>query len=408
MVSLGMNRKEIHHRIYSYGLALVALTLPFPILVNSAAIGIVILNWLLEGDWVRRIRRMAGSWIFWLLVLYYFNRWAGVLYTEDLSQGLFNMEKTWSFLIFPVILFSTKDFSRKDLDRICIAFVAGTAVTMFYYLGNILINHELINMRHLDPMHPVLPFHKTYLALYLNFSIFLIVQYTYNQWYKLQNTRRWLLIGLALLMSVTVVLTSSRMGILSLVLMVGMMILFGAYRTTFRLRLLIAFTMLVGIGTVITVIPYTKKRFVNVIKRGMEFDRKNPDSQSGLTVRLVNWECAWNIIRDHPLVGVGTGEVRHHINFCYLKRNFFGHRVRYNAHNQFLQTAAELGIIGLITLFSPFAYGIRSSIRKRKWEYLIFLGLLLIPCLTDTVFGMQKGVVFYTLFNTAFMRSLKE
>ncbi len=63
--------------------------------------------------------------------------------------------------------------------------------------------------------------------------------------------------------------------------------------------------------------------------------------------RMAHWQAAWYMFLEHPLLGVGIG------NYAAAYPDYFlpgwpdplGH-----AHNYFLNTAAEMGIIGLITL----------------------------------------------------------
>lgn len=71
--------------------------------------------------------------------------------------------------------------------------------------------------------------------------------------------------------------------------------------------------------------------------------------------RVLLWKSAWNMFRDHPLLGVGPG------NFVEVYRPYYispdakepelGH-----AHNNFMQMLAETGIIGLSAFVYMFGY----------------------------------------------------
>ncbi len=74
----------------------------------------------------------------------------------------------------------------------------------------------------------------------------------------------------------------------------------------------------------------------------MTTDRSNGD-------RLVVWESSWNMIKDHPLTGVGLGQFK----------NVYEPRYRLKAmtqnlnhtHNNFVQVATEAGIFGFLGFF---------------------------------------------------------
>lgn len=89
--------------------------------------------------------------------------------------------------------------------------------------------------------------------------------------------------------------------------------------------------------------------------------------------RINIWNMTLNIIGDYPMAGVGFG----HLPF----REVFGTYIRtlntYHAHNTYLETAAELGIPGLLVflffIFILFKYGINKLV-KSKDKYIRTLG----------------------------------
>lgn len=94
-------------------------------------------------------------------------------------------------------------------------------------------------------------------------------------------------------------------------------------------------------------------------------------SQGSVGARLLWWRVSWEMVKDRPLLGVGTGAFRE--AYPAYQRRFFqqpdsthwiplvaaGWKDNYNAtleapHNEYLQIAAELGLPGLL-LFSAFS-----------------------------------------------------
>jgi len=87
-------------------------------------------------------------------------------------------------------------------------------------------------------------------------------------------------------------------------------------------------------------------------------------SNWALVERMAHWQAAWAMAMDHPILGVGPGnyEAAYPRYFLHGWPEALGH-----AHNYYLNTFAEQGIIGLVaflvlvvTIFARLASRIRS------------------------------------------------
>ncbi len=87
--------------------------------------------------------------------------------------------------------------------------------------------------------------------------------------------------------------------------------------------------------------------------------QRMPDHQS-IQERILKWRTAERIIADHPLTGVGAGNVKVHFALYQaevsrsMNRSLIG-TSESNVHNEYLQITAETGLIGLIAFISIFA-----------------------------------------------------
>jgi O-antigen ligase len=66
--------------------------------------------------------------------------------------------------------------------------------------------------------------------------------------------------------------------------------------------------------------------------------------------RLLLWETTWNMLRDHPVLGVGVGNYRD-AQDAYIREEVSLPMTRTHAHNIWLQIAAERGVLGLLAFF---------------------------------------------------------
>jgi len=90
---------------------------------------------------------------------------------------------------------------------------------------------------------------------------------------------------------------------------------------------------------------YTDSTF---LQRILSIFTETADSSEGLRIGI--WVSTISMIADHPFVGIGWGAFK----FVYPQYNYYLQdttQVIYHAHNLFLQTAAEVGIVGALAYF---------------------------------------------------------
>jgi len=148
------------------------------------------------------------------------------------------------------------------------------------------------------------------------------------------------------------------------------------------------------------------------------------DNFSSINSRLLMWNTALKMIKDKPFLGIGIGLYKmdyldYQAGFLEQNPNYLKYHSRAEeAHNEYFQLAAELGIIGLgVFLYILFIF-YRSALKflkekkgeKGKKEKLILWGLLMgITCflfhnmLTFPLHVPALGSAFFTIFALTFL-----
>lgn len=139
----------------------------------------------------------------------------------------------------------------------------------------------------------------------------------------------------------------------------------------------------------------------------------NPASDESVNERLNFYKIAINDIKTYPVLGVGIGNWK--ITSIQRANTFLaGYRVPYRVHNDFLEVAAEIGIIGGLLfayfIFFPFISSLIKALRSNKFEisFLIFLivGVYIVDSLLN--FPMHRPVIMsYLLFTFALFNNIK-
>ncbi len=170
-------------------------------------------------------------------------------------------------------------------------------------------------------------------------------------WLVAQNRRwvRFLLVMAALVILVSYAATGSRQGYIALI--PGLLVAVLAYRRLSlprRLVLVVVIVVFVGLVGLVgvwvgAVDPHIYERLVELQQEGLE---------AGHRLRL--WRLSWRMGIEHPLMGVGAGNVR---------VMMLGYGEMLPAHNEFLEHFAELGILGVL-IYLGFLVAVYWQLRR--------------------------------------------
>jgi hypothetical protein len=129
---------------------------------------------------------------------------------------------------------------------------------------------------------------------------------------------------------------------------------------------------------------------------------KDPNSGS-MVQRFEYWRTSLLLIKQNPLIGVGTGDLPDAFEEQYRSMNSnLASQNRLRSHNQYLSITVAFGIIGLIWFLAVMFYpGIKTR-SFNNYFYVVYWIILMISMLTEDTIESQEGVTFYVLF-TALM-----
>lgn len=123
----------------------------------------------------------------------------------------------------------------------------------------------------------------------------------------------------------------------------------------------------------------------------------NPSGHS-VFQRFEFWKAACGIIKEHPIMGVGTGDVKEAYELQYEKMNTKldeNHRLR--GHNQYLTMWVTYGIFGFLFFIVVVFYPMFNGARKDKL-FMAFTIIAAMSFLTEDTLETQAGVMFFAFF----------
>ncbi len=120
-----------HRNIFLFGLIGLAAGMLFGTVPTSIPQIIIAGNWLLEKNYKHKFYLLKANKIFWVLVSLYLLHVIGMLYTQDTQHGLDDLRNKLPLLTLPLLLFSTKPLSQKELRLLFGFFFLSVLVSSF-------------------------------------------------------------------------------------------------------------------------------------------------------------------------------------------------------------------------------------------------------------------------------------
>lgn len=154
--------------------------------------------------------------------------------------------------------------------------------------------------------------------------------------------------------------------------------------------------------------PPVQNRLREINAQNMQAPSGNNDN--GTNVRSGIYTCNVSLLKEHWLLGVGTGNVQDKLNECLTK---FDTRVydihNYNTHNEYLNSWLTAGIFGIAVFMASLLYCLYYGWKTGNSLQVYFMVFILICFFTENYLERQAGVTFYALLQTLFfMKQAKQ
>ena len=166
--------------------------------------------------------------------------------------------------------------------------------------------------------------------------------------YEAHVRGRRLCYALTVLSLFTVILTSSRKGVLMSIFGIIVIAVFNYRARKYMLRVLCILAAIVLLVFLIYQIPPLYRAIGMRIDAMLSYFFEDQEVDYSISLRRYFIDIAKSILREHPLFGIGLN------NFSYYVRAY-GTTLTY-CHNNYWEIAAGLGIVGLITYYWFYLY----------------------------------------------------
>ncbi len=338
---------------------------------------------------------------------------AGSLYSNDKEQALKDCEKQLALVLFPLIFYTSPlDFEKYKL-RLLKAFgiICSLLILYLFYEAlqvirynklpiSAMLSHSLTNHNFSVP----LGLHATYFSMFISLSL-LVFMYLF-----LSSNKTGVQILYAsgcIILFAGLLQLASRSVFLATLLIINLAVPLFLLQKEIRKKYIFLSLLLTAliIGSFTTTSSF-KSRYLIMLKQdltmaGVPHNISEP--------RLKRWYYMGRLIRQHPLIGFGSGT---EVNL--LKKNYYEHRLynsflhELNADNQYISLLLKNGIVGLFTYITVLFLGFRYSIRTNDFFFFSFLVIISIVSLSENILDVNKGIFFFSFFFSLFVKGAKK
>jgi len=374
---------------------LIAFILPFGNALTSPVIALWFITSLFCSKEMFQKANLSNTWFIAILAFFGLTVISNFIFYNP-NDPLNAIEIKLSFLLFP-LLFFLYEINYNVARRVIAAFVSGCLFACTLCLGRAFMHLFQGDSSYFYYSDFSYFMHSAYFAMYLNLALVFVALF-YFKWFASNPAYKYFSIGMIALFSVCIILCSSKIGIMSLFVLIPLL-LFLEYRTLLKLKhYIIAFASLLIISFSISAfVPrvFDRLRSVTVVAQ-TTIDKTATESTS---VRILIWkECA-EIVRSNFLLGVGVSHANETLYKVYEEHGLTGaFEKKLNAHNQYFQTFIGLGVLGFLNLLILTVGVVFHAIRSKN-NLLLFFGLLTtFNFLVESMLQTSAGNVFFGFF----------
>lgn len=374
-------------------LCLFVATYPFSWQLSLYVCGAVLLNAVIRmicyrqyGNGYDRLARLAVG----ALPALYFVYLVSMTYTQNGAEGWQTMFHKLPMVLFPIyfLCMGLQYLTKRQLSLIGYAFAFSCTAVALFNIGGDLYKVLFAGAKGsiFYGAHRLTP-HHTYNAMYFLFSmVFLYIDNKHHgEWHP-----GWWRVACALCVALLAAVTwfvGSRSGIIILICFV----LWLLYDITFGSGHRKTGFGIVGGVVILTAVAL----FASQGKHNRLGETMRDAAGEKKDIRYEIWDNAVQVIKEHPVLGVGVGDRIDELNY-YHSSHYATDWNNFNPHNQFLDSWVAAGLPGILLTMAIYILPAIYALRKRPAMKILAAFVLIagVTSLVESVLERQMGILF--------------
>lgn len=332
----------------------------------------------------------AGNRPFFIFSFCYLFLLLGFFYSSNLNYLLERLQIKLPLLLYALIIPSIGELSCRQKKNIFYSLIASLVLAAMGILVNYALHFDAINQLYLESKIMPGPINHIRFSLLVVFGIYFIYNRLFSSNFSTHEKQLILVSGIFLVVFLHIY--SVRSGLLCLYLMLGATLVNYVIRTRNYKVFIISCVVMALIGfSSILLSPTFKNKVLNTRADVNVYSSKQDPNYNSLSTRMVSYEIALDIFREHPLLGCGQGDLRDR-NEQLFREKYPSVIVPIIPHNQFLYYLAATGLLGVLTFLISFTALLWWQKNYRVEFILITYLILLVAFQFEAMLETQLGV----------------
>ena len=376
-------------------------------MVSIGMISLLVASLLFKGPGIT-LKKYFQTKELLVLSLYFIIVFISGLYSDDKVYWLNWVRIKLPFLALPLAFAPIARLSQKSFVLLLYGFIATFFVCTGLVLGNYALHFTSMTSSFSQGTQIPMPFSHIRYTLMLAFSFFCAVYLWQQSLFVRSKNEKWLQMAYALFAFIALHILSVRSGLLAAYL--GLLYL--ALLEIFKRRQLVLGAAII---LCIVVLPFLAYRYVpslhnkiGYMQYDLEMYQKGNINEHSDAMRLLSMQIGLQIWHEHPVLGVGAGDLRDETYKIYAQR--YPQISDYNRrlpHNQFIWVLATTGAVGLALFLLAFFFPLLSNGYYKYGPILILHLMVFSSFFTEDTFEEQMGSGFYLIFLLILMNHFK-
>ena len=355
--------------INSYLLMLTAFFLPLTVFGGNLFAVLIFLLWLVKADFKTDFYRLKDNKLVIAVFLYLLVHVVALLWTADIESGLWTLKKQLKFLFIPIFMLFVK---REHVKYYILAFLASMSLSEIWSYG---IFFQLLPLYGgatlIDPI-PLMS-HITYNP-FLAIAIYLLSYYVLFD-HSINRSKKVIYSFFIITMSINMFITGGRAGQVMYFAMLVVLIFQYFPKNAFKASSASLFVLVITSSTFYLNSKIFSDRVDSAVTELSDY-KNHTYSSTGM--RISSAINSWSIIKEHPVIGVGTGDYKNEFIKASIKNNLKleDKLVIHNPHNMYVLILVQFGLLGLAAMLYLFYAQIKIAINSNE-EFVKKIGIAL-------------------------------
>lgn len=388
--------------IYYILTLLLAFLAPLSWKMSRFLIILIILSKLLQFDYNKFFKHIKLSKALMVLLVFLSYQFITLFWTQSTYQEAHDFIRGYLLWLAIPVLAST--LNLKQIKKIITVFLIGMSISEIIAYG-MYFGFWTIDGRGADYPSPFM--HHTSYSIFMAFTAIILLNRLYANSYNLKEK---LFMGIFFLTVVgNLFISQGRIGQLTLAITI---IIAGVLHFKFRVKTLLV-SMLIVVS-LFSLAYQASPMFQDRVKMANHDIQKIKEGNfnSSWGIRVAYIVLGSHIIKENPVFGVGLEDTKDE-GLSALKGNPYNFEqevidfmeISFHFHNQYLMTALQGGIIGLILLLAMFYFLLKLPISNPGLKRLniLFVSVFIIASVSDPFIMYEQTRVLFILFSSLFI-----